>query len=87
MLRSHPAKVTAVVDGVAASAASFIAAGVDELVMSPNTELMIHNARGIAVGDDALMQQFTDLLVHMSNNIASIYAEKAGGNRRRSGAR
>jgi ATP-dependent protease ClpP protease subunit len=78
-LRSHPARVTAVVDGVAASAASFIAAGVDELVMSPNSELMVHNARGIAMGDDALMQQFTDLLVHMSNNIASIYAEKAGG--------
>lgn len=78
-LRSHPAKVTAVVDGVAASAASFIAAGVDELVMSPNSELMVHNAQGIAIGDDALMQQFTDLLVHMSNNIASIYAAKAGG--------
>lgn len=78
-LRSHPAKVTAVVDGMAASAASFIAAGVDELVMSPNSELMVHNARGVAMGDDALMQQFTDLLAHMSDNIASIYAEKAGG--------
>lgn len=79
MLRSHPARVTAVVDGVAASAASFIAAGVDELVMSPNSELMIHDARGIAVGDADLMQKFTDLLVHMSDNIADIYATKAGG--------
>ncbi len=43
-LRAHPARVVAVVDGLAASAASFIATGADEVVMSENTELMIHDA-------------------------------------------
>lgn len=77
-LRQHPAEVTAIVDGVAASAASFIAAGADRLVMSKNTELMIHDAWGIEVGPAAAMEEMADRLNQMSNNIASIYAEKAG---------
>lgn len=78
-LRRHPAKVTAVVDGLAASAASFIAAGVDEMVMGRNTELMIHDAWGIALGPAADMHAMGDRLDKISDNIASTYAEKAGG--------
>jgi hypothetical protein len=37
LLRNHKAHVVAVVDGLAASAASFIAAGADEVVMGRNT--------------------------------------------------
>lgn len=77
-LRSHPARVTAVVDGLAASAASFIAAGADELVMGRNTELMIHDAWGIGMGPAATMRELADRLDHVSDNIASIYAAKAG---------
>lgn len=77
-LRAHPAPVTAVVDGLAASAASFIAAGVDELVMGQNTELMIHDAWGIAIGPAAAMRDVADRLDHISDNIASIYSSKAG---------
>lgn len=79
LLRSHPAHVTAVVDGVAASSASFIAAGVDELVMSPQSELMIHDARAAAVGSATFIQKIADLLEHESDNIAAVYAEKSGG--------
>ena len=78
-LRNHKAKVVAVVDGIAASAASFIACGADELVMGQNAELMIHDARGICMGNAGDMQQMTDLLNHLSDNIASVYAAKAGG--------
>lgn len=78
-LRNHPAKVTAIVDGLAASAASFIATGVDELVMGQNSELMIHDAWGIVVGNAADMRDLADRLDHLSNNIASIYAAKSGG--------
>jgi ATP-dependent protease ClpP protease subunit len=78
-LRAHPGRVTAVVDGLAASAASFIAAGADELVMRRNTELMIHDAWGIAVGPAATMRELGDRLDHLSDNIASIYAAKASG--------
>lgn len=78
-LRSHPAKFVAVVDGLAASAASFIAAGADEVIVGKNAELMIHDASGIAIGDAKVMRDLADRLDHLSNNIASIYAGKAGG--------
>lgn len=78
-LRAHPAKVTAVVMGIAASAASFIAAGADELVMMKNSELLVHNAWGLAIGDANDLREVADHLEHTSRNFASIYAEKAGG--------
>ncbi len=40
-LRDHPAKVNETVDGVAASAASFIAMASDEIVMNHQSELII----------------------------------------------
>jgi ATP-dependent protease ClpP protease subunit len=78
-LRRHPATVTAVIDGLAASAASFIAAGSDRVVMGRNTELMIHDAWGIALGPAADMHSMGERLDKISNNIASVYAKKAGG--------
>lgn len=78
-LRAHPANVVAVVDGLAASAASFLAAGADELIMGENSQLMIHDAWGITIGDATDMRKAGDLLDRLSNNIASIYAAKAGG--------
>ena len=78
-LKNHPARVVAVVDGLAASAASFIAAGADETVMGANTELMIHDAWGIAIGPAEDMRYMADRLDSLSNNIAGMYQRKAGG--------
>ena len=78
-LRQHPAKVTATVLGLAASAASFIACGVDDLMMSANSTMMIHDGSGVAVGNAQDMHEMADLLDKLSDNIASIYAAKAGG--------
>jgi ATP-dependent Clp endopeptidase proteolytic subunit ClpP len=79
LLREHHAKVTAVVDGLAASAASFLAASADTTIMGQNSELMIHDAWGLAIGNAADMRDLADRLDHLSNNIASVYAAKAGG--------
>lgn len=78
-LRAHAARVVAVVDGLAASAASFIAAGADEVVMGRNTQLMIHDAWGLCVGNAADMRDVGARLDKISDNIASVYAAKAGG--------
>lgn len=78
-LRNHKARVVAIVDGLAASAASFIAAGADELVMGRNSQLMIHDAWGIGIGPAATMRDLAGRLDKISDNIASIYAAKAGG--------
>ena len=78
-LRSHPGKVTVVVDGIAASAASVIAMGGDEIVMNRNSEMMIHNGRAIATGGAEDMRKMADRLEQVNANMATIYADKAGG--------
>lgn len=77
-LRTHSARIVAIVDGIAASAASFIACAADETVMAPNSELMIHDAWGACVGNASDMRSMAEMLDHVSDNIASIYAHKAG---------
>ena len=79
LLRAHPAKVLAVVDGMAASAASFIAAGCDDTIMSPGSQMMIHDASGFAYGNSATMAKAQRMLDSTSNSIAAVYAAAAGG--------
>lgn len=79
MLRAHPAKIVAVVDGLAASAASVVAVGCDETVMSPGTQMMVHDASGFAYGNAATMLKAARWLNSTSDSIASVYAEAAGG--------
>jgi len=78
-LRSHPAKITAVVEGIAASSASFIAVAADELVMMQNSQLYIHNAWMMAIGDAADLRDTADVLeTTYDRNIAGVYAAKSG---------
>lgn len=79
MLRAHRATVVAVVDGIAASIASFLATGCDETVMSPGTQLMVHDASGFCFGQAKDMRKQAEALDSVSDSIASIYAEAAGG--------
>lgn len=78
-LRQHKASVTVIVDGLAASAASFIAMGADEVLMAPNSELMVHNAWGLALGDTDDLRKAADDLGRINTNLARIYQGKAGG--------
>lgn len=77
-LRAHSARVVAVVDGLAASAASFIACAADETVMGRNAQLMIHDAWGLCVGNAQDMRDLSSRLDKISDNIASVYAAKSG---------
>ena len=78
-LRDHPAKVVVTVDGLAASAASVIAMGGDEVVMNLGSQLMIHEAHGGAHGPADTMQEMVAALNSSSESMAQIYADKAGG--------
>lgn len=78
-LLGHPGKVTGHVDGLAASAASFIAMACDELEFAKTGQMMIHDASGLAWGNAAEMLAMASLLDKASDNIASIYADRAGG--------
>lgn len=77
-LRQHASKVTAYVDGVAASAASFIVQAADTRVMGRNARMMIHDGHGLVLGNAADMREMASLLDDLSDNIASIYQDRAG---------
>lgn len=78
-LRMHSAPVSVQVDGLAASAASFIAQAGDEVVMLRGSELMIHDASAFAWGNEQDMLKTAEILGKISNSIADIYAQRAGG--------
>jgi ATP-dependent protease ClpP protease subunit len=78
-LQRHSGQITGHVDGLAASAASFIAMACDTLVMEPGTQMMIHDAQGMCWGDEAGALELAKMLGRTSNTIAMIYAERAGG--------
>lgn len=78
-LLDHPAEVTTLVDSLAASAASVIAMAGERIVMGKAAMLMIHDAWGLAIGNAADMRDMADRLDKISNVIAGVYAERAGG--------
>lgn len=78
-LRSHGAKITAYVDSLAASIASVIAMAGDHVVMMPHSQMMIHDGSGLAIGNADDMREMAELLDRQSDNIAGVYAERAGG--------
>ncbi len=78
MLRAHKASVTAVVDGLAASAASVIVAGCDEAVMSPGSQMMIHNPRMLSMGNADDLRKDADILDTIAASLVEVYSGKAG---------
>lgn len=78
-IKDHQAEVTVSVDGMAASAGSFIAMAGDKIIMTKNSMMMIHDAHGLCIGNSNDMRSLSDLLDKHSDNIASIYADRAGG--------
>lgn len=80
-LRCSDCYVTAIVEGLAASAASYIVVGgADRVVMRPTAELMIHQALiGEFGGNADDFEKATNSLKRISKTIATIYQGKAGG--------
>lgn len=78
MLRAHKATVTGVVDGLAASAASVIAAGCDDTVMSPGTQMMIHSPLSWTYGNAEELRKLATTLDSIQGSIIDIYQGKAG---------
>lgn len=78
-VKSHPATVTTRIDGLAASAASFLAQAGDEVEIAKGGRVMIHDAQGIAIGSPADFREYADLLDAVSDDISGYYADRAGG--------
>lgn len=77
-LSDHPGKVTVTVDGLAASAASFIAMAGDTVRMNRASQMMIHDASGLCIGNAGDMTEMAALLDRVSDTIAGIYADRTG---------
>lgn len=77
-LRTHTSHITTTVDSMAASIASVIAQAGDDRIMVTHSQMMIHEAWGIAVGGADDMRSYADTLDMQSNIIADIYADRSG---------
>lgn len=77
-LISHKAEITTYVDALAASAASVIAMAGDSVVMMMGSQMMIHDALGVEMGNAADMREMAKFLDRQSDNLATIYADKGG---------
>lgn len=78
-LVQHPSQVLTRVDGIAASAASIVAMGGDELEMMVGSQLMIHDASAAMAGNAGDMEAMAAFLNRQSDNITNVYVRKAGG--------
>ena len=77
-VRGHKGDVLAVVDGMAASAASFIALAANTVEMAESAFLMIHNSQGLAYGDRHTMTDMVSIMAKLDAQLATIYAGKSG---------
>jgi ATP-dependent protease ClpP protease subunit len=78
-LRAHPANVTVQVEGIAASAASYIAMAGDTVLVASNATFMIHDAITFTFGNEADHTKNAGILSQQSDIVAGIYADRAGG--------
>lgn len=77
-LKDHPSNVTVEVTGLAASAATFIVAGADEVIMNVGTSLMIHEASTFAWGNKKDIQKTLNALETIDDSILAIYTNRTG---------
>ncbi len=80
-LREHKARVVVHIDGLAASAATFVAMAGDEIVMSPGAMFMIHKAWTIAWGNADDLTATAALLAKLDGTLAETYATRTKGDK------
>jgi len=79
LLKSMDAKVTTVVDGVAASIASLVMLAGDRIEMSPSSMVMVHEAWMMAVGNKRELREASDLLEKIeASTIVPAYTARTG---------
>lgn len=77
-LEQHPSRVTAFIDGLAASSASFLMMAADDIRIAKGAFVMIHNPWGFAMGDAAEMRATAVLLDQVGSAIRGDYAARTG---------
>jgi len=76
-IKAHKAEVTAVVDGLAASMASFIAMAANKIVMPKNSFMLIHKASGMCWGNSDDVEKLMKDLKRIDKVAAQAYADRS----------
>ena len=79
MIAERGKNIVAQIDGVAFSAASWVALGASKITIPKNGRMMVHDAQGFVLGDAKDMRKLADFLDQESDNIANIYSQKSKG--------
>lgn len=77
-LKRHEGAITVWIDGIAASAASYIAMAGDEIVMPENAFMMIHDPSGLVMGTAEDMRATAEALDKVKGSLIQGYAAKSG---------
>ncbi|MDG9928263.1 MULTISPECIES: ClpP-like prohead protease/major capsid protein fusion protein [unclassified Pseudomonas] len=78
LLKHHPARVEAHIDGLAASMGSVIAMAADTIYMPENALMMVHRPWGIQGGEADDMRRYADLLEKIEGTMVAAYMAKTG---------
>ena len=78
VIKRRESKTTVYIEGIAASIATIIALGADEVVMAENSLFMIHNAWGGASGEAKDMRKTAETLEKITSELTDIYVKKTG---------
>ena len=77
-LTRHTGTITVWIDGIAASAASYVAMAGDEIVMPENAFLMIHDPSGLVMGTAADMRDMAATMDKIAGSMVRGYAARSG---------
>lgn len=75
---AHPGNVISHIDGLAASAATYLALAADEVRITDGGLFMVHNSWTLAYGDKAELRSTADLLDKIDGTILADYARRTG---------
>ncbi len=75
-LKHHKANVTVFIDGIAASIASVVALGGDDIRIADNAYVMIHNPTLLVWGDAKEMLKGAEILNKVADGLAGDYSQK-----------
>ena len=78
-LKRHPAKKTCYVDGFACSIASIIACAAQQVIVYPNSMMMIHNMVDCVCGNADQLREAAAALDKIMEGNRQVYIDKSGG--------
>lgn len=78
VLANYAGPKTVAVESTAFSIASFVAMAFDEIEMSPNAYLMLHNPRVSIDGDDEELGKKSAMIADLKANMVNAYAKRTG---------